>query len=72
MTALQVQRKVILAEARFEIQKHEEKASFNEHYIRNLNSQIGSRDWDLRRTLEWYLEASRAKDRLQQEVSDTE
>ena len=54
------------------IQKYEEKASFDENYIRNLRNQIDSRDWDLRRTLEGFLEASQAKDRLQQEVSDTE
>ena len=36
MTALKEQREQILAEARFEIQKHVEKASFNEGYIRNL------------------------------------
>ena len=63
MSALQVQREQILAEAKLEIQKHEEKASFNEDYSRDLKSQIDSRG---------YLEASRAKDRLQQEVADNE
>ena len=54
------------------IQKYEEKASFDENYIRNLRNQIDSRDWDLRRTLQGFLEATQAKDGLQQEVSDTE
>ena len=40
------------AEARFEIQKYEARASFDEYCIRNLKSQIDTRDWDLRRTLE--------------------
>ena len=72
MSALQVQRERILAEAKFEIQKYEERASFDENYIRNLKSQIDSPDWDLRRTLEGYMEASHAKDRLRQEAADTE
>ena len=72
MSALQVQREQILAKAKFEIQKYEEKASFDENYIRNLRSQTDSRDWGLRRTLEEYVEARQAKDRLQQEVSDEE
>ena len=72
MSALQVQREQILAEARFEIQKYEARASFDEYCIRNLKSQIDTRDWDLRRTLEGYMEASQAKDRLQQEVADRE
>ena len=55
---------------KLEIQKYKEKASFDENYIRNLRSQIDSRDWDLRRTLDGYMEASQAKDRLQQDVSD--
>ena len=72
MSALQAQRHQILAEAKLEIQKYDEKASFAENYIRNLRCQIDSRDWDLRRTLEGFLDASQAKDRLQQEVSDKE
>ena len=72
MPALQVQREQILAEAKLEIQKYEEKASFDEKYIRNLRNQIDSRDWDLRRTLEGWLEATQAKDRLQKEVADKE
>ena len=60
MSALQVQREQILAEGK----KYDEKASFAENYIRNLRSQIDSRDSDLRRTLEGYMEASQAKDRL--------
>ena len=72
MSALQVQRERILAEAKFEIQKYEERPSYDENYIRNLKSQIDSRDWDLRRTLEGYMEASHAKDRLRQETADTE
>ena len=58
MAAQQVQREEILAEAKLEIQTYEEKASFDENYIRDLRSQIDSRDWDLRRTLAGYLEAS--------------
>ena len=52
--------------------KYEDKASFDENYVRNLRNQIDTRDWDLRRTLEWYMEASQAEDRLQQEVADKE
>ena len=48
MSVLQVQREQILAETK----KYDEKASFAENYIRNLRSQIDSRDSDLRRTLE--------------------
>ena len=33
MSAFQVQREQILAEAKFDIQKYAEKASFDEHYI---------------------------------------
>ena len=40
--------------------------------FRNLRNQIDTRDWDLRRTLEGYMEASQAKHRLQQEVADRE
>ena len=40
--------------------------------IGNLRIQTDSGDWDLRRTLEEYVEARQAKDRLQQEVSDEE
>ena len=36
----------------------------------NLKRQIETRDWDPRRDLEGFLEASQAKDRLQQEVAD--
>ena len=50
----------------------EGRASFDENYIRDLISQIDSREWDLRRTLEGYMEASQAKDRLQQEEADRE
>ena len=49
-----------------------EKASFDENHIRDLRGQIDSPDWDLRRTLEGFLEASQAEDRLQQAVSDKE
>ena len=42
------------------------------YYICNLRNQIDIRDWDLGRTLEGFMEASQAKDRLQQEVSDKE
>ena len=52
MSVLQVQRERILAEAKLEIQKYDEKASFAENYIRNLRSQIDSQDSDFRRTLE--------------------
>ena len=38
-SVLQVQREQILAEAKLEIQKHEEKASFNEDFARDLKSQ---------------------------------
>ena len=69
MSALQVQ---ILAEAKSEFQKYRATASFDENYIRNLKSQIDTRDSDLRRTLEGYMDASHAKDRLQQEVADRE
>ena len=72
MSALQVQREQILAEAKLEMQTYEEKASFDEKYIRNLRNQIDSRDWDLRRTVEVHMEASQTKDRLQQEVADKE
>ena len=61
-----------VADANLEIQKYEEKDSFDENFIRDLRSQIDTRDWDLRRTLVGFLEASQAKDRLQQEVSDKE
>ena len=71
MSALQVQREHILAEAKLEIQKYEENLSFDENYVRNLKYQIDTR-WDLRRTLEGYKEASQAKDRLQQEEADRE
>ena len=57
MSALQVQREQIRGEAKLGIQKYEEKASFDENYIRNLRHQIDSQDWDLRRTLEGFLEA---------------
>ena len=72
MTALQIQREQIMAEANFEIQKHESKASVTEDYIRVLKGHIESRDLDLRRSLQGYAEARRAQDRLQQEVSDSE
>ena len=72
MPALQVQWEQILAEAKFEIQKYEERASFDQNKIRNLKCQIDSRDRDLRRTFEEYMEASQAKDRLRQEVADRE
>ena len=72
LTALQAQREQMLAEAKFEIQKYEQRATFDEKCFRNLKSQIDTRDWDLRRTLEGYMEASQAKDRLRQEVADTE
>ena len=72
MSALQVQREQILADAKFEIKKYEEKDSFDEKFTRNLRRQIGSRGWDLRCTLVGFLEASQAKDRLQHEVSDKE
>ena len=39
--------------------KFEDKASFDENYIRNLRSQVDTSDWDLRRTLEG-MEASQA------------
>ena len=55
-----------------EIQKYEARAFFEETFIRDFESQIDSRDWDLRRTLEGYLEACQAKDRHQREVSDKE
>ena len=51
-SALQVQREQILAAAKIEIQKYEEKTSFDEKRIRDLRSQIDSGDWDLRRTLQ--------------------
>ena len=69
---VKVQQEQILAEAKFEIQKYEEQASFDKNYIRNLKSQTDTRDWDLRRTLEGYMEASQAKDRLQKEVAERE
>ena len=72
VSALPVQREQILSEAKSEIQKYEAKASFDENCIRDLKNQIGTRDSDLRRTLEGYMEASQAKDRLQQEVADRE
>ena len=52
------------------MQNCEEKVSFDENYIRNPRNQIDTRDWELRRTVEVHMEASRAKDRLQQEVAD--
>ena len=70
MEAPQIQREQILAEAKVESQRHEDKASLNKDYICNLKSQIGSRDWDLRRTLEGYVEARRVQDRIQQELSE--
>ena len=66
----QVQREQILADAKSEIQKCEAKASFDDFFFRELKSQIDIRDWDFRRTLEGYMEASQAKDRLRQEVVD--
>ena len=72
MSALQIQREQILAAATIEIQKYEEKAGFDENYIRNLRSQVDSQNWDLRPTLEGYMEASQAKARLRQEVSVNE
>ena len=41
-------------------------------YMCNLKRQIETGDWDPRRDLEGFLEASQAKDRLQQEVADRE
>ena len=38
----------------------------------NLRSQIDSGGWDLRRTLQGYMEASQAKGRHRQEVSVNE
>ena len=70
MSALQVQREQILAETKSEIQKCEAKASFDEFFFAIWKSQIDIRDWDFRRTLEGYMEASQAKDRLRQEVVD--
>ena len=55
-----------------EIQKHEEKVSFNEDYIRDLKSHIDSPDWDLRRAFKWYLAVSSVEDRFQEEVLDKE
>ena len=56
MSVLHVQREQILAEAKLEIQKHEEKVvSFNEDYIRDLKSHKDSRDWDLRRAFKGYF-----------------
>ena len=72
MSVLQVQREQIPAEAKSEIQKYEAKASFDENYIRNLKSQIDTRDRDLRRTPAGYMEASQPKDRPQQEVANLE
>ena len=72
MSALQAHREQILAEAKSEIQKFEAKASFDENSIRDLKSQMDTRYWDLRCTLAGYMEASQAKDRLQQEVADRE
>ena len=51
--------------------KFDERASFDENYIRDLKSQIDTRDGDLRLTLEGYMEASQTKDRLRHEVADT-
>ena len=62
----------MLAEAKSETQKYEAKASFDEKYIRNLKSQIDTRDWDLGCALAGYMEISQAKHRLQQEVADRE
>ena len=72
LSVLQVQREQILAEAKSEIQKYEAKASLDENYFRNLESQIDTRDWDLRRTAAGYMEAGQAKDRPQQEAADPE
>ena len=66
------EREQMLAEAKPETQKYEAKASFDEKYIRNLKSQIDTRDWDLGRALAGYMEISQAIDRLQQGVADRE
>ena len=69
----QFQREQILAEVKSEIPEVRSKSKFRcELYSQSEKSQIDSHDWGLRRTLEGYMDASQAKDRLQLEVADRE